>query len=265
MELPNIYWGNVVPTPVLLAAEDSGVNQTFYGFIETRNGDIKAYIKLLGGRQLVNELLANMLGRICGLPIPEGYLLRVRASDLGPKAKLTTEQGEILAYGSSDAGACSLKRYVKNSALAEASIYEAWPHIGAAMVFDDWIANSDRHNCNLLVATPQLIWLIDHGHAFTGSNWNTGNLSAPSNRYGNQLGEKVKTMPGASRDAAIAQGDSYIRVFSDVDIPGAAQRCYVDPDEGLITREDLSALISFLQARVGYLSQIGNARLDRLA
>ena len=39
------------------------------------------------------------------------------------------------------------------------------------MTFDEWIANRDRNQGNLLLGAPGEVWLIDHGHAFTGPNW----------------------------------------------------------------------------------------------
>jgi hypothetical protein len=64
--------------------------------------------------------------------------------------------------------------------------FAKWPHLGALMAFDIWIANTDRHPGNLLFGGNGDIWLIDHGHSFTGPTWLGNNLD-PSANYANRL------------------------------------------------------------------------------
>jgi hypothetical protein len=82
MAIPAVKLGNVVPGAKLLDKADRGVNETFVGFVDIPSERFRAYIKVLVGRQLVNELVATVLGRAVGLPIPECYLVRARPLDL---------------------------------------------------------------------------------------------------------------------------------------------------------------------------------------
>lgn len=100
-QIPQIELGNVVPGATLLAPDEKGVNETFVGHIDANSGRHKAYIKVLPARQLVNELVAATIGRAVNLPIPQGYLLRARPSDL-PQSQLLQQWGmeEALVFGS---------------------------------------------------------------------------------------------------------------------------------------------------------------------
>jgi hypothetical protein len=48
------------------------------------------------------------------------------------------------------------------------SRWVTWPDV---LVFDQWIANPDRHPGNLLVGAQGEIYLIDHGLSFLRRNW----------------------------------------------------------------------------------------------
>lgn len=259
-----IRLGNVRPTAKLLSREDSGINATYRGYIDTGSEPIKAYVKLLDGRQLVNELFANILGRMCGLPVPAGYLVRARPSDLDVLPESLEVPQEFLMYGSNDEEVPSLKRRIKTEALQRSGFYNNWPRIGAAAVFDDWIANADRHEGNLLVGSEDSIWLIDHGHAFTGPSWVPENFDDPSRPYANQLGRELQQMDSRKRDEAYTQSCECIQAFSQVDLALAVTNSQLDPTQNLIGAEDLSALVNFIASRVEHLLPIAKNRLGQL-
>lgn len=256
--------GNIVPKVKLLERTERGVNKTYHGFIQTDTEQIKAYIKLLDGRQLVNELLANMLGRRCGMPVPKGYLIRARPSDLDPAPIISGAATEFLMYGSSDEGIPSLKRCVETKVLRQSGVYDRWEGLAAAATFDDWIANSDRHTGNLLVGTAESIWLIDHGHAFTGSNWTAANLADPAREYSNQLGAHLRSMAQAKRDAAYIKSTECIKDIGAVDVEQAAMRGQLTSEFNLVTDADRLILLEFVRSRVAYLLPIVKKRLGCL-
>jgi hypothetical protein len=63
-----------------------------------------------------------------------------------------------------------------------------WGDLGHLYAYDAWIANVDRHAGNLLFGGNSEFWLIDHGHCFTGPNWQPEQLD-PDAEYRNRLGE----------------------------------------------------------------------------
>ena len=77
--LSQIELGNVVPGATPLPPDERGANESFIGHIDVPSGRHKAYIKVLSGKQLVNELVAVTVGRAINLPIPPaiycGYAL----------------------------------------------------------------------------------------------------------------------------------------------------------------------------------------------
>jgi hypothetical protein len=69
--------------------------------------------------------------------------------------------------------------------------------------FDAWIANIDRHERNLLFSGDKEIWLIDHGHCFSGPQWNSADLE-PQREYVNRLQQWLTPAMSSARRAAVA-------------------------------------------------------------
>ena len=63
--------GHLLPGGTRLTGDETGVNETYRGAVETASDKRLAYVKLLPAKQLVNELVCLVLGRSIGLPIPE--------------------------------------------------------------------------------------------------------------------------------------------------------------------------------------------------
>lgn len=173
--------------------KESNVNDTFRGQVLTADGEVKqAIIKDLNIVQLCNELIAHCLAREVGLPIPDGYLGLVRPGVLSVSKAPNTADGSRLVFvsvdvkvpnvtyrwqGSDDAG--------RQALLAEIT---QWGDLGHLYAYDAWIANVDRHAGNLLFGGNSEFWLIDHGHCFTGPDWQVGQLD-PDSEYRNRLSE----------------------------------------------------------------------------
>jgi hypothetical protein len=154
----------------------------------TRHG----YIKDVNKQQLVNEILAFLLGRELGLPIPDSYVGFVKSGDLSvTKMPMSNRSGHVV-FVSADVGVPSLvQRYIPHGELYKLMLVnelKKWVHLGATYAFDTWIANTDRNEGNLLIEDSTKIWLIDHGHAFTGHNWKDSDF-LPLTKYRNRLSE----------------------------------------------------------------------------
>jgi hypothetical protein len=226
--------------------------------IETASGEFRAYIKVLNARQLANELICTTLGRSVGLPIPEGVLLRVTEEELPDSTLLRGHVGEALIYGSIDVGFPSLKRRMKDDAGFLAILLNSWKEWDEATVFDEWIANPDRHAGNLLIETADKVWLIDHSHALTGPAWIADALE-PSVMVRNQLADhffRDLTLP--DRMAVRKKTVALASLFELVDPVEAIEACRLD---GLVSSHERDALIAFIRNRVTKLITLISSRL----
>ena len=53
--------GFLLPGGTMLQGNESGFFETYKGIIETPNGKVRAYVKLLGPKALANEILSYLL------------------------------------------------------------------------------------------------------------------------------------------------------------------------------------------------------------
>ncbi len=257
--IPAIKLANVVPGAAFLSADEKGVNETFVGLVQTAAEQIRAYIKVLDGRQLVNEIVCTTFGRAVGLPIPEGFLLRVTSADLPESEKLKSHQDEALIFGSADAGHPSLKRRLQNVGddfLRE--LFSEWKECDSTIIFDEWLANTDRHPGNLLIETPSKVWLIDHGHALTGPNWNKSDL-VPDNAVQNKLADQYfngLTLP--QRMNMRAKAIELSKFYGLVETDSCLSAGYVNQ---LLNADDLNAVKTFIEQRVVKVIDLISSRL----
>lgn len=259
MSIQAIQFGNVVPVAHLLAQDDRGVNETHLGFVDLPNGRYRAYIKVLVGRQLVNELFATTLGRALGLAIPQGCLVRARPSDLPESPLLAVQSAEVLLFASLETAVPDLKRRMKaEGPTAIASLFTHWLDWTSCMTFDEWIANIDRHPGNILFGGPGEIWLIDHSHCFTGPQWNPPDLVA-NGAWRNQIAEnRIPTLTLPERMEARRRVAGMIPKLSSLDCSSVLAASHAGD---LLPPAEAAALQSFVSSRVSHLSDILSKRL----
>ena len=131
-----------------------GVNQAVRSIVRTMDGELEAFVKKLEMREILVELVVAVAARRLNLPVPEPVLVFV-PQELG---------GPALAFGSvSLAGRPTLSAMVKSGDTAVARQLRSWRHLVPAACFDEWIANCDRHQGNLLYGGEGEFWMIDHG------------------------------------------------------------------------------------------------------
>ncbi len=169
---------------------------TWKGAVQTESGvSTEAYLKAAPSEQLLAEILCAILGREAGLPVPPPYLVEDQGGFLASEPEA---RGHTLFFGSGALDFPSFAHYLTEKMPTEdARRYEflrrlaAWKHFHAAIAFDEWIANNDRHPGNLLYGGGDGITLIDHGHAFGGPGWSVRGLE-PARRTENQLAAWLK-------------------------------------------------------------------------
>lgn len=257
--IPKTRLANVVPGVAALDLDDKGVNETFIGLIQTATDQQRAYIKVLGPRQLVNELVCSTLGRAVGLPIPEGFIVRANATDLPESGILATHEGDALIFACADVGRPSLKRRLTESGVQFLTqLFTTWTQWDEAAVFDEWIANPDRHPGNLLVEGPDKVWLIDHSHALTSPAWSAADL-APERAVRNQIAEQLfPTLTLPERMAVRSKAGELSTLFGLVDPDAALASSHADR---LLNPHDLTAVRNFIAVRVGKLFDLVSSRL----
>lgn len=134
---------------VPLENEDKGINLAWRATIRTKEGDISAIIKKIPDNEIIVEIACALLGRAIDLPIARPLIVN------------DAEYGVV--FGSEDLEHPDLR----HSLIPREIIYaflSRWAELPKACVFDEWIANYDRNDGNILTNGLDF-WLIDHGLA----------------------------------------------------------------------------------------------------
>ncbi len=233
------------------------VNDTFSGMFLLPDGSRRhGVIKDLNVQQLANELLAAVLGQNLGLPVPNAYLGFAPVGTLNAKHLPHANGSGHLLFVSEDVGTPNLaQQVVAGGTFTEALLINAlrsWLKLGHLYAFDAWIANIDRHPGNLLIDGPTNIWLIDHGHAFTGPQWQAHHLD-PIIAYQHRLSEWLTghlsplQKSNKGHDAAV-----FSTQIATVPVEQALSEGGVDK---LLSPPSVKALKDFLMKRVQHVPQ----------
>jgi hypothetical protein len=240
-------------------------NVLFRGQVLDDHGEITScFIKDLDPRQLANELMAAALGLAAGMPIPRPIIVKIDPGVLAASKCPLSDGSGHLAFASSDVQMSTVQQLYLGDAGMVPLIHEklaAWPGIGGMYGFDTWIANTDRHQGNLLFAGQNEVWLIDHGHSFTGPNWASESLVIDQD-HNNRLAQWLTPSISVERreEAAGPAGELPSKVSRD-DMFKLGETNYV---AGLLTSGDYEALVQFLSARAVHVPRLASEALGLL-
>lgn len=131
---------------------NKGINETYRGMMRTHSGDIAVYAKELPLREIAVELLCAVIGRELDLPIPEPFLVKMH-------------DNQNLGFACADAGYPDLNQFADLRNIHIRQKIAEWPKVIQSACFDEWIANADRHEGNILYDGDSKFLLIDHGLA----------------------------------------------------------------------------------------------------
>ncbi|HEU4683743.1 MAG TPA: HipA family kinase [Nitrospira sp.] len=186
----------MVPLPVIhLATLCSGAQrfhadnatETWKGPIQTEQGQRVAFVKVLPDNQLISEAACALLARALCLDVPIPYLVQVNRDQLKASKKWAKDEAQKICFGSEELVHPSLvrvlvpKRNGKPLPVHPDVKKKIWEKIRACegfqetAIFDEWVANGDRHDGNLLWDGKKF-YLIDHSHALTGGKWKPSTL-----------------------------------------------------------------------------------------
>lgn len=240
--------GHLLPGAQLLG-QDKGVNETYRGNIEVAGQIVDAFVKVLPPRQLINELLASVLGRAVGLPLPQAYLVLVDPNEYSGSEMMREAGGTPwVAFATTAIGFAPMARRVdlqtpdaRQMFLAQ---WSAWPD---AVTFDDWIANCDRHFGNLLAGGPGEVWLIDHSHAFTGPSWTAASLD-PTCVVRNRLcAALLPLLTQEAKTQSLQLVNAAVGRFMQIDVNAATLAARI---RGMLATQEFQSLTSFVTSRL---------------
>lgn len=135
--------------------------RTLRGDIETDDGVVPAYIKLLSIGDVAKEALCAVLARCLYLPVPQPFYVYTDPINAGQASGNRFNiafglQEELLPF-----------RRLRDDDIAARELL-SWSSLYQCAAFDAWIANGDRFPDNLLFAGNHDFWMIDHDDALAG-------------------------------------------------------------------------------------------------
>lgn len=219
----------------------------WYGRVLTESQlTARVYFKKVNPAQMFSEVICAITGRALGLPIPRPYIIRDTAGFMGAP--------DLLLFAMEDAGHPSMRQWV--SKIDEDEVIQAllaWKQIRDAALFDEWIANKDRNQGNLLYDGNSEFVLIDHGYAFGGPGWDTGRLD-PALETRNVLVELLKAVLGDVEIARLRRiAGERTPDYRGIAVPALKERALPD-FYGMGAKAD--AVLSFLQGRIGHIPSL---------
>jgi hypothetical protein len=241
--------------------KEANVNDTFRGQVLSEDGVTHtAIIKDLDQRQLANELMAAALAKAAGLPVPQAYLAIASPAALAANKGPQQADGSRLVFASADANTPPVAQlYVGNAPDAVKNRLADWDGIGDLYGFDAWIANIDRHERNLLFSGDKDVWLIDHGHCFSGPQWKPADLDPPR-MYTSRLQQWLTPAMSDARRTAIAGAAALLEARISAIDPGQIGQLNRVID--LVGGGDFVALVNFLTERCRHVPKLAAATLN---
>ncbi|HHQ4518639.1 TPA: HipA family kinase [Aeromonas veronii] len=228
--------------------DNGNINATFKAHVKTHKEVIVAYVKLIPEREIYIECVCAIIGRALGLPIPLPLIVKVDHDALN-----SIPLGEYkLAFGSEDSAYPSLKRRGLNDELIDKlSEVKKTLNIG---VFDEWIANPDRHGGNILFDGSSDFVFIDHG------------LSIPKGCKSNHISEKNIIIdsfykPKSEFEKYKINRDAQSNItpqYSNIPFTLISEKTY---GTSYLSDEDVVAVIDFLEERSCMLNTLLEQRL----
>jgi hypothetical protein len=127
---------------------------------------------------VANELLANKVALLRGLPVPETTVCVCRLDQLVCKgATLRLNGSNDPEYIRGVASLDNVPHHLKQRH-SDPNELMLWPYISESAVFDELMLNVDRTRDNLLRLGPRNYLLIDHEKILGGPDWTIESLGA---------------------------------------------------------------------------------------
>ena len=252
---------------------DSDICEHYIGTIQSQDGVRSAHIKILRDKALANELIAATLGRALGVPVPDFFLLEIAPEDYEYFA-----QSSVLAKRSEphNSKAFALATIEPRRDWSD-FVGFAWQRLNKwvqsdkcdllflmhAVLFDEWVLNSDRNPTNFQVDSKNKLWAIDHESCFTGDRWEVSHLKTQQNDL-NEDNELAQELRQCLRDANLL---TLAREYIDPFVCSAAKLplhtiILANSGNNRLSKPERMALKSFLEHRLGLVEALIHQHLD---
>lgn len=240
-------------------------NSVFRGEILLADGQIaRAFVKDLDLRQFGNELLVSAIAGRLHIPVPRAAIVRVPPEVSTQFQHIRDPKSDgFIAFGSIDAEGSTIAQVYNTSGNINfpTKYLTASPNLGKLYGLDTWVSNTDRHMNNLIIRGDGQIFLIDHGHCFSGPNWAVSDLSADRDYACVLSAWLTPLLTSADKDAAMADikkltSQMLTQDMQDIICESLANRMF--------GANDTDAVVGFLEARVGHLVSLSANALATL-
>lgn len=258
-----VRYGAVLAGAVRFSFNDN-INPVYRGQVQLSDGStVLAFIKDIDLREMANEVFAALIASQLGLPVPLPIIARAEVADL-PATKIPLPgTSSHVVFASAAVSALPILQLLNAGGPSPHDVLARlakWAGLADLYAFDSWVANIDRHQGNLLFSGQDDVWLIDHGHCFTGRHWKPENL-APAHPYRNRLMEWLTPSLASVRRMELAgQAEAAIQAAAAVNLLTLASANGIHTMLG----EDFSAIVAFLTARTEHIRKLSTTALGLL-
>jgi hypothetical protein len=207
--------------------------------------------------------MTTALGSFAGLPVPTGHLVQTSPSVLRASKGPILPDGSRLCFASEDVSApCIAQLYVANNPAVASRLRQKladMPLVGSMYGFDAWVANIDRHERNLLIGGSRGIYLIDHGHCFTGPSWSAAGLKSDATYDSRLKSWLTPVMTVSQRSARAGEAAMIPGMYDGLNFHALAAANHVS---NLLSENDLNALVKFLEDRKAHVARLAADALN---
>ncbi len=229
-------------------SDNNNINQTFKSHVQTHEGVVQAYVKLIPNREIYIECVCAVIGRSLGLSIPKPLIVKVNHESLA-----SVDSGKyLLAFGSEDSIYPSLKRRGINKELVKK--LENFKQTLDVGVFDEWIANPDRHGGNILFDGSKNFTFIDHGLSISD------NLPAHEPTDSNIIVDTLYTIKSEFEKYKINREaqSTIMPLYSEIQLSLLSEKTYAT---SYLKSNEVLSVINFLEERTKKINSLFEARL----
>lgn len=253
--------------PLEESYNEKSYNDVYSGFAVRKDKTmVKAIIKDLDYRQLLNEVVVYLILSELKLPTPQCYVGLTVDDEHPPRKGPELDSGMRLVFVSSTIEKKNLRFLMRPDGTLPAKIMDAltaWEYLGDAAAIDTWVANVDRHMGNLLYGGEDEFWLIDHGHCFGGpEGWLKEPLD-PSENFVCKLSAKVRSHLSSNQQKLIY--DKVIKLHKKIE--NISLRTIISQSKGKANGDKTSCrnIEEFLIDRIKHIKSIAGGNLNILS
>lgn len=240
--------------------KENNINATYRGMVLTANGERTAIIKDLEPKELANEVLVAAIAVLIGLPVPPPVLAIATPDRLAVENGPRLDDGRLV-YASIDVDQPQVAMlYKQGGGRKVLERLAQWADLGRLYGFDALVANIDRHAGNILFSGDREVWIIDHGHCFTGPRWDVSDLQPADRPIVSKLKEWLTPiLDNRTRNEKAAEAVSVEIATETMDLNAVALSNYVSE---LLTETDFNAVLKFLNGRYRHVPRLAAQALD---